>query len=290
MKSFRGKVAAITGAGSGIGRALAGALAAEGCHLALSDIDPEGLAATAAGLRDKGVRITTQTVDVAERAVVHAWAEQVAKDHGHVNLIFNNAGVALGSTVAGTSYEDFEWLMGINFWGVVYGTKAFLPLLEQSGEGHIVNISSIFGILGVPTQSTYNAAKFAVRGFTESLRQELDIAKSCVSATCVHPGGIKTNIAKKARVGDDVKGTYIEDGDAGRQMLDQLFITSPESAAKTILGAVRRNQRRVLVGPDAVAVELMVRLLPAGYQRILGTIVGRTTRAAQKKAAKPAAT
>ena len=265
MKNFHDKVAAITGAGSGIGRALARALARQGCHLALSDVNEAGLAETAASI--SGVKVTTARVDVADRAAVEAWAQQVVADHGRVNLIFNNAGVALGSTVEGMSYSDLEWLMGINFWGVVYGTKAFLPLLKASGEGHIINTSSVFGLAGIPSQSAYNAAKFAVRGFTESLRQELDMQSSPVSATSVHPGGIKTNIAQAARM-DESMGSLGLDTQNGREKFEKAFITTPERAAAVILGGVRKNRRRVLIGVDARLIDWIVRLLPSAYQRI----------------------
>ena len=175
MKDFKGHVAAITGAGSGIGRALANELARRGAHLALSDIDDAGLAETVSQCEGFGVKITSQHIDVADRAAVYAWADEVVADHGEINLVVNNAGVALGATIESMSYEDFEWLMNINFWGVVYGTKAFLPYLKASGEGHIVNLSSVFGLISVPSQSAYNAAKFAVRGFTDTLRMELEI-------------------------------------------------------------------------------------------------------------------
>jgi len=269
MKSFKDKVAAITGAASGMGRELAVELAKQGCHVALSDVNEAGLAETAALARAHGVKVTAQKLDVAQRAAVYAWADQVVADHGKVNLIFNNAGVALGSTVDGMSYEDFEWLMGINFWGVVYGTKAFLPHLKAAGEGHIINTSSIFGIGGIPSQSAYNAAKFAVRGFTESLRQELDMARCGVSATSVHPGGIKTNIARSARFSADMKQfTGAEEGKS-KDNFEKLFITSASDAAKIILGAVRRDSRRVLVGPDAKAFDAMVRFLPSSYQKLV---------------------
>ena len=174
MRDFEGRVAAITGAGSGIGRALADALARRGAHLSLCDIDENGLAETVARCQTHGgVRIRSQRLDVADRAGMYEWADRVVADHGKVNLIVNNAGVALGATVEAMSYEDFEWLMNINFWGVVYGTKAFLPHLKESGEGHVVNLSSVFGLISVPSQSAYNAAKFAVRGFTDTLREEL---------------------------------------------------------------------------------------------------------------------
>jgi NAD(P)-dependent dehydrogenase (short-subunit alcohol dehydrogenase family) len=269
MKRFEDKVAAITGAASGIGRALALELAGHRCHLALSDIDEVGVSETAKQARELGVRVTSQRVDVADRGAVYAWADEVAKAHGKVNLIFNNAGVALGSTVEKIRYEDFEWLMGINFWGVVYGTKAFLPHLKESGEGHIVNISSVFGLAGIPSQSAYNAAKFAVRGFTESLRQELDMLGYGVSASSVHPGGIKTAIARSARMDDSIYDLGLgEAGSDTREKFEKSFITSPEKAARIILDGVQRNQRRILVGPDARVYDWMVRLLPTAYQRV----------------------
>ncbi|MGH8430200.1 MAG: SDR family NAD(P)-dependent oxidoreductase [Solimonas sp.] len=269
MKSFKDKVAAITGAASGMGRELAVELAKQGCAVAISDVNEAGLAETAALARAYNVKVTAQKLDVAQRAAVYAWADQVVADHGKVNLVFNNAGVALGSTVEGMSYEDFEWLMGINFWGVVYGTKAFLPHLKAAGEGHIINTSSIFGIGGIPSQSAYNAAKFAVRGFTESLRQELDMANCGVSATSVHPGGIKTNIAAAARFAGDMKDFTGADDVKAKANFEKLFITTANSAAQTILRAVQRDSRRVLVGPDAVVFDAVVRLLPTAYQKIV---------------------
>jgi NAD(P)-dependent dehydrogenase (short-subunit alcohol dehydrogenase family) len=267
MKKFANKVAAITGAGSGIGRALALDLASRSCQLALSDINEEGLEETATEVTARGVHVTTHKVDVADRHAVHQWADQVVADHGRVNLIFNNAGVAMGSTIEGTSYEDFEWLLNINLWGVIYGTKAFLPHLKDSGDGHIVNVSSIFGLAGVPTQGAYNAAKFAVRGFTECLRQELDMTSSGVSATSVHPGGIKTSIARSARMNSNI-GDLGMDTQSSHEKFEKAFITSPEKAARTILRAVEKNQRRVLVGPDAYVYDWMVRLLPSRYQDV----------------------
>lgn len=272
MKSFTDKVAAVTGAGSGIGRALAAALAAEGCHLALADKDETGLAETAAMIRAAApatLRLTTRQLDVADRAAMHAWADEVATGRGRVNLIFNNAGVALSSTIEGMSYDDLEWIFGINFWGVVHGTKAFLPHLKAAGEGHVVNISSIFGIFSQPGMAAYNATKFAVRGFTESLRQELDLMDCGVSATCVHPGGIKTAIARSSRVSSNLDGFLVQDADQGRQQFEKLFRTSADKAAAVILDGVRRDKRRVLIGPDAYGADLMARLLPAAYQAIV---------------------
>ncbi len=266
---LQGRVAAVTGAASGIGRELAILLAERGADLALCDVDEVGLAETV-GLAEKAgasVTITSQRLDVADREAMHAWADQVVADHGKVNLIVNNAGVALGATVDGMSYDDFDWLMGINLQGVVAGTKAFLPHLKAAGEGHIVNISSVFGLMGIPSQSAYNAAKFAVRGFTEALRVELDIEKCGVSATTVHPGGIKTNIAKNARMDESIADIG-QDADAGAAF-EKLFITTPAKAAKTIVRAVEKDKRRLLIGPDAWAISLLSKLPPGLYQGVL---------------------
>ncbi|TAM12453.1 MAG: SDR family NAD(P)-dependent oxidoreductase [Nevskiaceae bacterium] len=272
MKSFAAKVAAITGAGSGIGRALANDLAGRKCHLALSDIDEVGLAETARTARAAGVQVTTQKVDVSKRSEVEAWAKQVVADHGKVNLIFNNAGVALGASIEGASYKDIEWLMSINFWGVVYGTKAFLPYLKANGEeGCVVNTSSVFGLVSVPSQSAYNAAKFAVRGFTECLREELAMQDTQVTALSVHPGGIKTNIARSARMDDSVSDLGLSNGSDSdsRAKFEKAFITTPEKAAKIILSAVQHGRGRVLVGPDAHVIDWMARLLPVHYQKFV---------------------
>ena len=271
MKSFNNKVAAITGAASGIGRALALELAKQHCHLALSDVDDAGLAETAKQASALGVKVTTAKVNVADRDAVHAWADQVVHDHGKVNMVYNNAGVALGGTVEDTDYSDYEWIVGINMWGVVYGTKAFLPYIKQAGEeGHIVNISSIFGLFAQPTQSGHNMSKFAVRGFTESLRQELDLEGGKVSCTCVHPGGIKTNIARNARMSNSVeKLTGSASAEKMRDQFEALFLTTSEKAAQVILGAVKANKRRALIGPDARVLDIMQRTLPVIYQRIV---------------------
>lgn len=279
MKSFANKVAAITGAGSGIGRALALELAAQNCALSLSDVNETGLAETAKLLADSGVKVTTAKVDVAKLEQVQAWAKKTVKDHGKVNLVFNNAGVAVAGTVEGLSYEEYEWITNINFWGVVYGTKEFLPHLKASGEGHIVNISSVFGLFAQPTQSAYNATKFAVRGFTESLRQELDMTNSPVSATCVHPGGIKTNIARSARTNESMRA--ITGGDPAKATADfeKMFSTTAKKAAQVILDGVKRDARRVLIGNDARAFDVMQRLLPTAYQ----SLVTRAMKAQSKR-------
>jgi NAD(P)-dependent dehydrogenase (short-subunit alcohol dehydrogenase family) len=268
MREFAGRVAAITGAGSGIGRALAQALARQGAHLALGDIDDTGLAETVAQCEGFGIKITSRHLDVADRDAVYEWAASVVRDHGRVNLVVNNAGVALGATVESMSYEDFEWLMNINFWGVVYGSKAFLPHLKQAGEGHIVNVSSVFGLISVPTQSAYNAAKFAVRGFSDTLRMELDIEGAKVSVTTIHPGGVKTNIARHARMDASVRDVA---GDPEKAIKDfeRAFITSPDKAATQILAAVRRDRRRALIGPDAKVIDFVSRMPATIYQSLL---------------------
>ena len=268
MKNIQGKVAVITGAASGIGRGLALRLASEGARLALSDVQTEALEETARLARERGAKdVHTQRLDVADKEAFFAYAETVAKHFGAVHLVFNNAGVALGATVKDMEMKDIEWLMGINFWGVVYGTKAFLPHLERAGEGHIVNVSSVFGIIGVPTQSAYNASKFAVRGFTEALRQELEIEGSKVSCTCVHPGGIKTNIARNARMSD--KGALGQDKQTSADNFDKIARTTSDEAARVILEGVRANKRRVLIGADAHVIDAAQRSFPTLYQKAL---------------------
>jgi short-subunit dehydrogenase len=272
MRDFAGRVAAITGASSGIGRALALELAARQCHLALSsNSNQAALAETAELCRQHGVKVTTTKVDVANREQVHAWAAEVVQQHGKVNLVLNNAGVAHAGTIDATGYDDYEWVMNINFWGVVYGTKAFLPHLEAAGEGHVVNVSSIFGLFAQPGMSAYNSSKFAVRAFTESLRQELDMTQNGVSATCVHPGGVRTNIAASGRVSASVSQLTGGDAESGRQDFEKLFRTTAEEAAQAILKGVQKNARRVLIGADARAADSMQRLLPGLYQKLVTT-------------------
>ena len=267
MKNFKNKVAAITGAGSGIGQHLAVLLAKQGCHLSLSDVNAEGLAQTVELLEKSNVRVTTQKLDVADRDAMKLWAAETVQHHGSVNMIFNNAGVALGSTVEGASYEELEWIVNINFWGVVYGTKEFLPLIKKSGEGHIINISSLFGLTAQPTQSAYNATKFAVRGFTESLRQELDIENCGVSALCVHPGGIRTNIANAAKMNGSLRALGMNP-EKSAKTFNKLLRCPPEEAARQILDAVQKDKRRLLIGNDAKTLDLIQRVLPTGYQKV----------------------
>ncbi len=267
MKNFKNKVAAITGAGSGMGQQLAILLAKAGCHVSISDVNEKGLAETVELVKPYNVRVTSKKVNVAKLEEVRAWAEETVQNHGSVNMIFNNAGVALGSTVEGSTYEDLEWIMGINYWGVVYGTKEFLPYLKKTGEGHIINTSSLFGLTAQPTQSAYNSTKFAVRGFTESLRQELDIENSGVSALSVHPGGIRTNIANDARMSDSIKSMGMNP-EKSAKAFNKLLRMPADEAAQQILDAVLKNKRRLLIGNDAKTLDLVQRILPTGYQRI----------------------
>jgi NAD(P)-dependent dehydrogenase (short-subunit alcohol dehydrogenase family) len=270
MKSFNGKVAAITGAASGMGRELALELARRHCEVAICDVDMAGLEQTAEGVRAVGGKVTTARLDVSDREAMYAWAGQVVRDHGRVNLIFNNAGVALSATLEAVTQKDFEWIMGINFWGVVYGSQAFLPHLKAAGEGHIVNTSSLFGLIAVPGVGPYNASKFAVRGYTEALRMELDMMKIGVSATCVHPGGIRTNIAKASRLSESTRDLFGEDPATSRDKFDKLLATTSASkAAQVILRGVEKNKRRVLIGPDAHFLNFLQHLLGAYYQRIV---------------------
>lgn len=268
MYALKDKVAVITGAGSGIGRALAQLLDQKGCRLALSDVNAQGLAETAASLKG---RAHTQKLDVSRREDFYAYAETVKREFGTAHVVINNAGVAVSQTVEKLTYEDFEWLMGINFWGVVYGTKAFLPTLLAQNDGRIINISSVFGIIGVPAQGAYNAAKFAVRGFTEALRHEL--AGTGVKAICVHPGGIKTNIAAASRFYQDPEGKT--DAKAAAERFQRLAKTTPAQAAQTIIGGMERGRERILIGADAKAIDLIQRTMPENYWKPMSALMKR---------------
>ncbi|MFN2517970.1 MAG: SDR family NAD(P)-dependent oxidoreductase [Jatrophihabitantaceae bacterium] len=264
MTTITGRVAVITGAGSGIGRALACELARRGATVAISDVDEVGLADTAKRVRIIGAPLHEQRLDVTDRAAVLAYAEVVAAEFGVVHVVINNAGIAFTGNIEAMTFEQIERVMDVDFWGVVNGTKAFLPHVIASGDGHIVNISSLFGLMSVPGQSAYNAAKFAVRGFTEALRQEMIIAGHPVEVTCVHPGGIKTAIARNARA---VEG---QDPNALAEVFDKkLAKMSPDAAARSILRAVTANRPRAVVGLDAKALDLLVRVLGSRYQRFV---------------------
>ncbi|MEW6168232.1 MAG: SDR family NAD(P)-dependent oxidoreductase [Pseudomonadota bacterium] len=263
MYALKDKVAVVTGAGSGIGRALAVELACKGCRLALADVDEAALAETAAMLPPAPY---TEQLDVADRDAVHRFAANVKHTYGSAHVVINNAGVALSQTIENMSYEDLEWLMNINFWGVVHGTKAFLPILRAQDDGAIVNLSSIFGIIAIPTQGAYHAAKFAVRGFTETLRQEL--AGSGVFAMTVHPGGIKTNIVRNARIYVDTEGNT--DKSVVVEQFDKIARTSAADAARAIVDGIERRRPRLLIGADAKLLERIQRLAPERYPAIVG--------------------
>ncbi|SPM41386.1 NADP-dependent 3-hydroxy acid dehydrogenase YdfG [Mycobacterium numidiamassiliense] len=270
MRGFAGKVAVVTGAGSGIGQALAVELGRSGASLAISDIDTEGLAHTEEQLKAIGVPVKTDRLDVTEREAFLLYADAVNEHFGKVNQIYNNAGIAFTGDIEVSQFKDIERVMDVDFWGVVNGTKAFLPHLIASGDGHVVNISSVFGLFSVPGQAAYNSAKFAVRGFTEALRQEMILAHHPVRVTTVHPGGIKTAIARNAGAAEGL------DREQLANMFDKkLAMTSPQKAARIILDGVHKNRARVLVGPDAKILDLMVRLTGSGYQRIIGASLGR---------------
>ena len=270
IQSFTNKVAAITGAGSGMGRALAVALASRGCHVALADVKEEALEETA-GLIPQGVRVTTQPLDVANREAVESWAAQVVADHGGVNMVFNNAGVSVSGMIEQLNYPDFEWLMNINFWGVVYGSKAFLPYLKQADEAQIVNTASIFGVMAFPTQSAYNASKFAVRGFSYSIRQEL--YDTSVGVSCVQPGGVKTNIVRDSRYTPSDNAAPTLEEVVGR--FEEMAGLTPDQAAEQILRGVLRNKAQILVGRDARLMALVERIIPTGYMTLVRKLVER---------------
>jgi NADP-dependent 3-hydroxy acid dehydrogenase YdfG len=270
MEGFAGKVAVVTGAGSGIGQALALELGRSGAKLAISDVDTEGLAQTETQLKAIGAQVKADRLDVTEREAFLAYADAVAEHFGKVNQIYNNAGIAFSGDVEISQFKDIERVMDVDFWGVVNGTKAFLPHLIASGDGHVINVSSLFGLMAVPGQAAYNSAKFAVRGFTEALRQEMVLAGHPVGVTTVHPGGIKTAIARNATAAEG-----LDANDLAKMFDKRLARTSPKRAAEIILEAVRKNKARVLVGADAKALDLLVRLTGSGYQRIVGLSMSR---------------
>lgn len=265
MSRFAGQVAAITGAGSGMGRALARRLASVGAQVAVCDVGEEALAATMAELAALPGECVASVVDVADRAAVERWAAETEKHFGKVNYIFNNAGVSVTGNVDVLSLKDFEWLMSINFWGVVHGTQAFLPYLHAASHGHVVNTASIFGIIAVPTQSAYNASKFAVRGFTEALRQELQ--DTSIGVSCVCPGGVKTNIVNSSRYTPQDNAAPTKENMAAS--FEEIAGLTSDQAADIILRGVLRNKARILVGKDAAFIGLLHRLLPVQYPRVL---------------------
>ena len=261
-------VVAITGASSGIGRALALQAVQEGAKVALSDVNDQELQETKRLCQTHSQDVLTTVVDVSKRSQVNAWADEVAEHFGKVNVIINNAGVNLSASFEEMSQKDFEWVMDIDFWGVVYGCRAFLPHLKKAEWGHVVNISSLFGIISIPNQSAYNAAKFAVRGFSESLRMELEIEGASVGVSSIHPGGVNTNIVNNARFGKQVGRSFSVDQQK-EFFTKKLAKTTPENAAKDIFTGIKNNTPRVLVGNDAKVLDAIQRVLPARYQKIV---------------------
>jgi NADP-dependent 3-hydroxy acid dehydrogenase YdfG len=273
MKSLTDKVVVITGAASGIGRALALDVTRRGALLAISDIDEAGLAETVDLVKAAGAReVRSDPLDVADRAAFTAYAAAVAEQFGRVNVVVNNAGVALAGDVEDLEYADMEWIIGVDFWGVVQGTKEFLPHLIASGDGHLVNMSSLFGLVSIPGQSMYNAAKYAVRGFSEALREEILMAGHPVGVTVVHPGGIKTAIARNAR------SSSREDHDESARYFDEkLAKMEPEEAARIIVDkGILGGKARLLVGLDAHVVHQIARLTGSRYQDVVATLARRT--------------
>ena len=259
------KVAAITGAGSGIGRALAASMALRGFDLALADVNAAGLAETARSLAHTGVKLLTTTLDVSDSAAVREWANEVVAGLGQINWLFNNAGVTVFDSAEHITEENFRWLMDINFWGVVHGTQAFLPFLKSAEDPRIINTSSIFGTISVAGQSAYNASKFAVRGYTESLRQEL--AEQGIKVICVIPGGVKTGIVENAKY-------YAASNEAPTQEeasrnFARMAKLLPREAASQIMRGIDEDEAQILVGMDAKMFSVLQRILPVHYPKAL---------------------
>jgi len=278
MTTIRGSAAAVTGAASGIGRALALGLAARGCDLALADRDEAGLQATAAEIGRAGSqKVTAHRVDVGEPQQIADFAEAAILAHPGLNIVVNNAGVALLGQFNEIDQAQMDWLMDINFWGVVHSTRAFLPHLARQREAHIVNLSSIFGIIAPPGQTAYAAAKFAVRGFSESLRHELQMAASPVRLSVVHPGGVATNIVRNSRA-----GTGVTDNARRAQTIerfDAVAKTTPAAAALRIITGIEKNQPRILIGNDARFMDLLQRFRPGSYWAVLARRIEKAAKA-----------
>jgi short-subunit dehydrogenase len=265
MWDLAGGVAVVTGAGSGIGRELAKQLAREKMSLALADVNETTLQETLSQIGNAGAPVSTHVLNVADPKQVEQFAADVLARHKRVSLLINNAGVALHGTFEELSVADLEWLMGINFWGMIYGVKNFLPILKREPRSHIVNLSSIFGIISPAGQTAYCASKFAVRGFTEALMHELEA--TTVGVTCVHPGGIKTPISRNARLGASANAAFHA---AGIALFEKrLARTSPETAAARIVEGVKRGEPRILIGKDAIQLERLQRFFPVRYWKIM---------------------
>ncbi len=260
MKNFKDKIAVVTGAGSGIGTALAEELAKKGAVLVLTDKNAETLSETESSVRSLGADCYTYVVDVADELAIQSFCEEVIKQLGHIDLLFNNAGFALGKiSLKDLHMEDFHKLVDVNLWGVINHTKAFLEVLLHRPESAIINISSVFGIIGVADQVPYCTTKFAVRGFTEALRMEL--MDTNVEVYCVHPGGINTNIYRNAVHYD--KSALVDE--KFQKMLER---TSPEQAAKVILKGIERKKEKILIGMDAEIIDRLARTMPVAYTAI----------------------
>lgn len=274
---MRSGVAVVTGAASGIGAALAGVLAARGCGLALADVNAGGLRDVAARARSQGVSVSEHRLDVADNDAVAAFPDAVLAEHGRVSVLVNNAGVALGGSFEQVSPADFDWLLSINFGGVVRMTRAFLPLLRREPAAQLVNLSSIFGIIAPPGQTAYAASKFAVRGFSEALRHELE--GSSVGVTVVHPGGVRTAIATSARR----TGLSNAETQAQMEIWAKFLRLDPQDAAERIVRGIERREKRVLVGRDAQRAALIQRLFPVDYWRVLQRLQARKQRGAARR-------
>ncbi|MGO8910554.1 MAG: SDR family NAD(P)-dependent oxidoreductase [Bradyrhizobium sp.] len=281
MTAIPGAAAAVTGAASGIGRALAIELAARGCDLALADRDEAGLAAVAAEIGSSSSRqVSVHRVDVSEPGQIADFAKAAIAAHPGLNILVNNAGVALLGQFSEIDQAQMDWLMNINFWGVVHSTRAFLPHLAMQREAHIVNLSSIFGIVAPPGQTAYAAAKFAVRGFSEALRHELQMAASTVRLSVVHPGGVLTNIVRNSRAGVGV--TDNERRVQSIERFDAITKTTPADAARRIIEGIEKNQPRILIGSDARFMDLLQRLLPGTYWNVMARRIAKTAKAGKE--------
>jgi short-subunit dehydrogenase len=270
MMALEGRVAVVTGAGSGIGRGVALALARRRCHLALVDIDAAGLAETATRVEALDVRGSRHAMDVTDRGAVAALPEIVRAAHGRIDLLVNNAGVAVGGTFEQVSEADFDWLMSINFDAVVRMTRAFLPLLHTSDDARIVNVSSVYGLISPPGQTAYSASKFAVRGFSNALRHELEGTR--VGVTVAHPGGVATAIARSARAPAGVTAAEVAERVAAAERMLRM---APARAGEIIVGAAERRRARELVGGDAVFIAALERLAPVRYWPVLARLLQR---------------